>query len=100
MKQFQTKKIKIVTNRLTRLPQKMLKIRKINFLVSFPSYINDYFIIELKKNLVLLEKASKDKDFRITATLSKNLKKLRRMFDLPNTVLVLSFYLPDLFMRL
>ena len=59
-----------------------------------------YFIIELKKNLVLLEKASKDKDFRITATLSKNLKKLRRMFDLPNTVLVLSFYLPDLFMRL
>jgi hypothetical protein len=49
---------------------------------------------------VLLEKASKDKDFRITATISKNLKKLRRMFDLPSTVLALSFYLPDLFMRL
>ena len=96
MKQFQTKKIKIVTNRLTQLP----KLRKINFLVSLHSFINYHFIIELKKNLVLLEKASKDKDFRITATLSKNLKKLRRMFDLPNTVLVLSFYLPDLFMRL
>jgi hypothetical protein len=78
----------------------MLIIRKINFLVSSPSFINDDLIIELKKNLVLLEKASKDKDFRITATISKNLKKLRRMFDLPNTVLVLSFYLPDLFMRL
>ena len=100
MKQFQTKKIKIVTNRLTRLVQKMLRIRKINFLVSSPSFINNNFIIELKKNLVLLEKASKDKDFRITATISKNLKKLRRMFDLQNTVLVLSFYLPDLFMRL
>ena len=96
MKPFQTKKIKIVTNRLTQLP----KLRKINFLVSYLPFINDYFIIELKKNLVLLEKASKDKDFRITATISKNLKKLRRMFDLPNTVLVLSFYLPDLFMRL
>jgi hypothetical protein len=100
VKQFQTKKIKIVTNRLTQLLQKMLRIRKINFLVSLHSFINYHLIIELKKNLVLLEKASKDKDFRITATLSKNLKKLRRMFDLPNTVLVLSFYLPDLFMRL
>ena len=78
----------------------MLRIKKINFLVSISSFFYDYFIIELKKNLVLLEKASKDKDFRITATISKNLKKLRRMFDLPNTVLVLSFYLPDLFMRL
>ncbi len=96
MKQFQTKKIKIVTNRLTQLQ----KLRKINFLVSYLPFINDDFIIELKKNLVLLEKASRDKDFRITATISKNLKKLRRMFDLPNTVLVLSFYLPDLFMRL
>jgi len=96
VKQFQTKKIKIVTNRLTQLP----KLRKINFLVSYFPFINHDFIIELKKNLVLLEKASKDKDFRITATISKNLKKLRRMFDLPNTVLVLSFYLPDLFMRL
>jgi hypothetical protein len=96
VKQFQTKKIKIVTNRLTQLQ----KLRKINFLVSYLPFINDDFIIELKKNLVLLEKASRDKDFRITATISKNLKKLRRMFDLPNTVLVLSFYLPDLFMRL
>ena len=96
MKQFQTKKLKIVTNRLTQL----LKLRKINFLVSYLPFFNDDLIIELKKNLVLLEKSSKDKDFRITATISKNLKKLRRMFDLPNTVLVLSFYLPDLFMRL
>lgn len=57
-------------------------------------------ILELKKNLVLLEKASKDKDFKMAGTLTKNLKKLRKMFDLPDAVLALSFYLPDLFMRL
>lgn len=56
--------------------------------------------IELKKNLVLLEKASKDMDFKSTASLSKNLKKLRKMYELPDAVLVLSFYLPDLYMRL
>ena len=56
--------------------------------------------IELKKNLVLLEKASKDKDFKMTATISKNLKRLRKTYELPDAVLVLSFYLPDLFMRL
>jgi hypothetical protein len=39
-------------------------------------------------------------DFKVTATLTKNLKKLRKMFDLPDAVLVLSFYLPDLYMRL
>lgn len=54
----------------------------------------------MKKNLVLLEKASKDKDFKMAATLTKNLKKLRKMYELPDAVLVLSFYLPDLFMRL
>lgn len=57
-------------------------------------------MIELKKNLVLLEKASQDKDFKITASLTKNLKKLRKMFELPDAVLALSFYLPDLFMRI
>jgi hypothetical protein len=50
--------------------------------------------------LVLLEKASKDMDFKMTASLTKNLKKLRKMYDLPDAVLVLSFYMPDLFMRL
>lgn len=60
---------------------------------------NDKFF-ELKKNLVLLEKASKDKDFKITASLTKNLKKLRKMYELPDAVLALSFYLPDLFIRL
>jgi len=54
----------------------------------------------LKKNLVLLEKASKDKDFKMTASITKNLKKLRKMYDLPDAILVLSFYLPDLFVRL
>ena len=56
--------------------------------------------LELKKNLVLLEKASKDKDFKITASLTKNLKKLRKMYELPDAVLALSFYMPDLFMRI
>jgi hypothetical protein len=60
---------------------------------------NDKFF-ELKKNLVLLEKASKDKDFKMAGTLTKNLKKLRKMYDLPDAVLALSFYLPDLFIRL
>ena len=55
---------------------------------------------ELKKNLVLLEKASKDKDFKMAGTLTKNLKRLRKMYDLSDAVLALSFYLPDLFMRL
>lgn len=60
---------------------------------------NDKFY-ELKKNLVLLEKASKDKDFKSTAAIAKNLKKLRKMFDLPDAVLALSYYLPDLHMRI
>jgi len=54
----------------------------------------------LKKNFVLLEKASKDKDFKMTATLTKNLKKLRKMYELPDVMCVLQHYLPDLFMRL
>lgn len=33
---------------------------------------------ELKKNLILLEKASKEKDFKLTASLTKSLKKLRK----------------------
>ena len=50
--------------------------------------------------MVLLEKASKDKDFKITATLTKNLKKLRKMYELPDAILALSFYMPDLFFRI
>lgn len=49
---------------------------------------------------MLLEKASKDKDFKITATLTKNLKKLRKMYELPDAILALSFYMPDLFFRI
>ena len=48
----------------------------------------------------MLEKASNDKDFKMTATLTKSLKRLRKLFELPDVVLALSFYLPDLFMRL
>ena len=44
-------------------------------------------LIELKKNLVLLEKAGKDIDFKMTAALSKNLKKLRKMFELAEILL-------------
>ena len=36
----------------------------------------------------------------MAGTLTKNLKKLRKMFDLSEAVLALSFYLPDLFIRL
>ena len=78
------------------------KNQKISFLVSSYLFcISDLiFYVELKKNLVLLEKASKDKDFKMAGTLTKNLKKLRKMYDLPDAVLALSFYLPDLFIRL
>ena len=70
--------------------------------VQLIKFVNNFVCnhIELKKNLVLLEKASKDKDFKMTASITKNLKKLRKMYELPDAVLVLSFYLPDLFMRL
>lgn len=56
--------------------------------------------IELKKNLILLEKASKEKDFKLTASLTKSLKKLRKLFGLSDIVLVISYFLPDLFFRL
>ena len=46
-------------------------------------------LIELKKSLVLLEKAATDKDFKVCATLTKNLKKLRKQFSLSDSLLVL-----------
>lgn len=55
---------------------------------------------ELKKNFVLLEKAAQDKDFRMAGVLTKNLKKLRKSFSLCDVLLVLKFYLPDLYSRL
>ena len=48
----------------------------------------------------MLEKASKEKDFKLTASLTKNLKKIRKLFSLSETVLVISYFLPDLYMRL
>ena len=36
----------------------------------------------------------------MSASLTKNLKKLRKMYELPDAVLCLSFYMPDLFMRI
>ena len=62
--------------------------------------ISCFELLELKKSLVLLEKASKEKDFKLTASLTKNLKKLRKEFTLSDVVLVISLFLPDLFMRL
>jgi len=48
--------------------------------------------LELKKSLVLLEKAATDKDFKICATLTKNLKKLRKLFSLSDALLALQHY--------
>lgn len=56
--------------------------------------------LELKKSLVLLEKASSEKDFRQCGVLTKNLKKLRKTFVLADALLALKFYLPDLSDRL
>jgi hypothetical protein len=50
--------------------------------------------------LVLIEKAAAEKDFRACSLLTKNLKKLRKTFTLPDALLVLQFYIPDLFNRL
>ena len=81
--------------------RKKTRNQKINSMVSKIQIApNNFNFLELKKNLVLLEKASNDKDFKMAGTLTKNLKKLRKMYDLPDAVLALSFYLPDLFMRL
>ena len=56
--------------------------------------------LELKKSLVLLEKAATDKDFKVCATLTKNLKKLRKLFSLSDSLLVLQHYNFDLFNRI
>lgn len=50
--------------------------------------------------MVLLEKASAEKDFRQCGILTKNLKKLRKSYNLSDSLLVLQFYMPDLFNRL
>jgi hypothetical protein len=86
----------------TKKRSKKKRSLKINSLVSITKLCLSNFPIkiELKKNLVLLEKASKEKDFKMTASLTKNLKKLRKMYELPDAVLALSFYMPDLFMRI
>ena len=63
-------------------------------------YLQLTSLIELKKSLVLLEKAATDKDFKVCATLTKNLKKLRKQFSLPDSLLVLQHYNPDLYNRL
>ena len=41
-----------------------------------------------------------DKDFRSCGILTKNLKKLRKTYNLSDALLVLQFYMPDLFNRL
>jgi hypothetical protein len=48
----------------------------------------------------LLEKAATDKDFKVCATLTKNLKKLRKLFNLSDSLLVLQHYNLDLFNRI
>lgn len=54
----------------------------------------------MKKQLVLLEKATLEKDLRQCGVLTKNLKKLRKQFNLSDALLVLKHYCPDLFNRL
>ena len=64
-----------------------------------PEEPSDLFY-ELKKSLVLLEEAAKEHDARMTSSLTKNFKKLRKLYTLPDTLLVLKHYLNDLFSRL
>lgn len=66
---------------------------------SEPEEPSDLFY-ELKKSLVLLEKAAKEHDARMTSSLTKNFKKLRKLYTLPDALLVLKHYLNDLFSRL
>ena len=57
-------------------------------------------ILELKKSLVILEKAGKEKDFKTCAPLTKYFKQLRKSYHLADTILVVKYYLPDLYERL
>ncbi len=50
--------------------------------------------------MVLLEKAAKEKDFKVCAALTKKLKGLRVAFTLHDAVLILNHYIPDLYKRL
>ena len=89
--------------RRTRRRKKKRRSQKTNSMVSTPlnrKNLTILFCSELKKNMILLEKASKEKDFKLTASLTKTLKKLRKLFSLSDIVLVISYFLPDLFFRL
>lgn len=68
---------------------KLLKNLPTDSMVSIAYIILLTSLIELKKSLVLLEKAATDKDFKVCATLTKNLKKLRKQFSLSDSLLVL-----------
>ena len=59
-----------------------------------------FLFVELKKSLVLLEKAANEKDFKLSATITKQFKKLRKLYNLNDAVLVLKHYLLDLHDRL
>ncbi|CDW73499.1 probable 26s proteasome non-atpase regulatory subunit 3-like [Stylonychia lemnae] len=63
-----------------------------------PEVADPFF--EFKKVMVLLEKAAKDKDYKLAASLTKQFKKLRKLLNLSDTVLILKHYIPDLFQRL
>ena len=68
-----------------------------NFLVRIQGVSN---FVELKKTLVLLEKAAKEKDFKLCASLTKKLKPLRKLLSYSDILLILKHYMPDLFKRL
>jgi len=59
----------------------------------------DHFF-ELKKSLVLVEKASTEADFKLCSSLTKEFKMLRKLFTLADAVLVLQHYQLDLYKRL
>lgn len=85
-----------------RQPKKHLKNPKTNSTVSRSQsfHLFTFTCQELKKCLVICEKAAKEFDFRSLTVLTKEFKRLRRLFSLPDVVLVLQFYLKDLAAKL
>ena len=61
--------------------------------------IHDPFF-DFKRVLVLLEKGAKDKDYKLCGTLTKKYKKLRKDLSINDVVLLLKYFLPELYKRI
>jgi 26S proteasome regulatory subunit N3 len=61
--------------------------------------VNDPFF-NFKRVMILMEKAAKEKDYKLSAALTKKYKPLRKELSLGDVMLLLEFFLPELFKRI